>query len=278
LHTAHKLVIEWGLLSVPVRLGVTLPSSGKTLFHQVHVDCGTQIKQTRHCPTCDVDVEFGDVGKGAEVPGTGIMVQVTRDELDALRDWEAGVFRILQFSPASAVDPLLFGTRYRVSPGHDAKGRPPAMRACALLMSAMVTAEAAAVGRYQDSLAMLEVAGGEFLLTKLAWPIALRPADADTVIDLDGAGPRPQELKMAVAMIREMSAPWRPEEHVDTYTESVYGLLRQKADGAVPAGDRPARRPTGGDMMAALTASLDAIKATRTAQPKTRASRARKAS
>jgi DNA end-binding protein Ku len=271
--TASKVSIQCGMLVIPARLGVVIPTSEKTMFHQIHTGCGGRIRQFRKCELCDRQVEYAEVGKGAEVPGTDMLAEVTTDELEALQDWEAKTLRILQFAPAGQVDPLLYGTAYRLAPGHDAAGRPPAMRAAVLLRDAMTTAGLVGVCRLANSLAMLEVRDGEFLVTKLAWPALLRPADQDTVID-PALGPRPQELKMAVALLKSMTADWDPAAHVDTYRESVLELVAAKASGAAPAVAAVAPAVAYNDMMAVLQQSLDQVKATKT----TKAPRARKAS
>lgn len=276
MHTAHKITIEWGMLNVPVRLGVTIPSSSRSMFHQVHVACGSQIEQKRWCPSCQAEIDYSQVGKGVTVPGSDMLVLVSKEEIEALQDWEAGVFRILSFCPAGQVERLLYGSVYRVSPGHDAKGKPSAMRACALLRDVLVAAGVVAIGRYGNSLTQLEVRDGEFLLTKLAWPAVLKPADADTVID-PAAVPRPQELKMALSLVKQMTADFRPEDHVDTYGQGIDQLASNKAQGIAPEPAAAGTAAVYGDMMAVLQQSIDQVKAQRAAKTTTaRAPRARR--
>jgi DNA end-binding protein Ku len=276
-HTAHKITIECGLLAIPARLGVVIPTSENSMFHQVHTGCGGRIRQKRECELCRTMVEYAEVGKGVEVPGTAELVQITKEELDALQDWEAKTFRLDQFCPAGQVEPLLCGTTYRVSPGHDAKGRAPAMRAAALLAAAMTGEGLVGVGRFGNSLAQLEVRDGEFLVTKLAWPVMLRPADQDTVID-PAMAPRPQELKMAATLLKTMTSDWRPDDHSDTHREAVMALVAAKAAGITVAAPARAGAGPASDMMAVLQQSIDQVKAQRTTKTTSRAPRARKAS
>jgi DNA end-binding protein Ku len=253
--TAWKGSISCGLLVIPVRLGVTIPTSSKTMFHQIHKGCGGQVKQLRRCERCAEMVDYADVAKGAEIPGTDVLLEVTDEELEALRDWETKTIAIQHFTP-DPVDPLLREQAYYVAPGDGAS------RACALLRDAMVAGGLAAVCRIgyatHDSLAVLEVLDGRFLVTKLWWPALLRPADQDTQID-PAMAPRSQELLMASQLLKSMTRPFVPGEHVDGYRESVGVLLAAKSAGRVPAPALAGAGPAG-DMMAVLQQSLAALK------------------
>jgi DNA end-binding protein Ku len=275
LRTSSKIAIQCGLLVIPARLGVVVPSSETSMFHQIHTGCGGRIRQKRACELCREPVEWADVGVGAEVPGTDVLVEVTVEELAALKDWDAKTLRVVQFTPAGQIDPLLYGDAYRLSPGHDAASRAPSMRAAALLRDAMTVSGVVAVCRLDRHLAVLEVRDDEFLVTKLAWPAMLRPADQDTAID-PAMGPRPQELKMATQLIGSMTGPWQPGDHADTYREAVAELLAGKAAGTgmVPAPARAGAGPAA-DMMAVLQQSIAAVKA-EAAEAKTAAPRARR--
>lgn len=43
--------------------------------------------------------------------------------------------------------------------------------------------------------------------------------------------PRPKELDMALALVDEMTAPWKPEEYRDEYAERVEELIKAKKQG-----------------------------------------------
>lgn len=283
MRSAWRGSIQCGLLVIPVRLGVTVPTSAKSMFHRLHKGCGGQIRQVHHCEVCDVDVDWADIGKGAEVPGVDGLVEVTDGELEALRAWETRTASVEYFCPAGQIDPLLRDQAYYVAPGWKDRtskaGDAGAARACALLRDAMTANGVVGVCRIgyatSDALAVLEVVDGEFLLTKLWWPELLRGTDADTVIN-PKQPPLPQEVTMARQLLQTMTRDFDPAAHVDTYREAIGTLLAAKAtDGTVPFPVTPrtvaAAVP---DLTAVLRQSIDSLKAPSTAKPRQRARKA----
>jgi DNA end-binding protein Ku len=278
MHTAHKTVIQFGLLSIPVRLGVT---AGKPagLFHQVHGkmitekqgrkevtrQCGGQLKQDRFCSACGEEhVTYGDVAKGFEVPGTGQHVILTDDEIEKSRGWQAKTFQVEHFAPAGQADPLLFDSHYFVEAVDGGQ------RAAALLLSVMESKDLTAIGtigfRDREAPAILWVRDHAFMLTTLFWPEDLRTAD---LFQHPVEAPWPSEVKMAAQLIDSMTRDFDPAEHTNTYAANVRELAMAKAAGSdLPAGP-PAPKTSSGapDLTAVLTASIAERKKAGVKQP-----------
>ena len=252
MRTAHKSVLRFGLMAIPLRLGNALGKPGST-FHQVHTGCGGRIRQHRKCETCQAAVDWGDVGKGIELPG-GTMAEVTDEEITQLRAWEPRVIQLEHFCQATEVDPMLRDEPYYIEP--DTAGMP----AAALLAAAMGATEGLAgvctVAFNQKVVpGLLEVHGTYFSLTLLRWPEELRPA---AVVPLPAAGIRKQERDMAARLVKTMTRPFNPAEHVDTYRQALVDLVGAKADGT-PTGQARPKDPAQpyADMMGLLQASID---------------------
>jgi DNA end-binding protein Ku len=77
-------------------------------------------------------------------------------------------------------------------------------------------------------------------------------------LDLPGATkPKGKELDMATGLIEAMSAPWKPEEFRDTYTERVEKLIEDKRKGREIVTEAEPPEPTAmSDLIAALERSV----------------------
>jgi DNA end-binding protein Ku len=78
----------------------------------------------------------------------------------------------------------------------------------------------------------------------------------------DGAKTSQRELNMAKQLIESLASDFEPERYRDEYRERVLDLVERKAQGeeiaVQPPPEEPAKVP---DLMAALEASIDAVKA-----------------
>jgi DNA end-binding protein Ku len=275
MRTAMKVTIQCRLLAIPGRVGTAMDAR-KSLFHHTHRACSTRIETRRWCPGCEAEVpDFSDpdngVGKGIELADKS-MVLVTDDELDELRLWDNKTVKLLQFTQESEVDDRLYDQTYYFEP--DTGGAP----AHALLMAAMQTTPGLVaicqVGyRERLALGMMRVRDGIFEIITLRWPAELRTQD----VKLPRIQPpRPNEVKMAVQLVKSMTKPFDPAEHVDEYSARLVEFVTAKADGGAPAG-RPAKADPAqpyADMMGLLQASIDAQKQIAKPAPRRRTAKA----
>jgi DNA end-binding protein Ku len=258
MRTAYKGTLQFGLLAIPLRLGVAADKAG-SLFHQMH-QCGARIGQSRYCKGCgEKDIPWENVGTGVEL-ADGTMVPVTDAELEALKAWTPKVITLQHFCQASEIDPLLLDDAYYVEP---VDGGGPAH---ALLNAAMTATEGLAAVctiayPQKVALALLQPRGAMFVLTQMRWPDQIRPAD----VKLPPATmARPQEVQMATRLVKSMTKPWKPEDHTDTYRDALVDLVAAKASGAAPsAAEVKAPETKYTDMMELLQASIAAAKPAR---------------
>ncbi|HEX2051882.1 MAG TPA: Ku protein [Actinomycetota bacterium] len=208
------------------------------------------------------EVPWNDVVKGVELE-PGRVVTFERDELEALAPERSRVFEIERFVDLRAVDPVHFDKSYYVVPRHG-----PGERAYWLLFRAMERARKAAVGRFvmrtKEHLAV--VRPGEHALVLHTMFYADEVRDPKDVGILGVHEPGDDELRVAGAFLDALAGEWEPDRHRDEHRERLLELLRAKAGDArpVPAADEPAPAPSGlADLMAALTASVDAARRAR---------------
>ncbi len=248
--------ISFGLVMIPVKL-YAATEQRDIAFRQVHVADGGRIKFRRICSTCGEEVPYPDVAKGYELP-TGEMVVLTDEDFADLPLVTTRSIEVLHFSPAGEVDPILCGKSYYLEP--ERKGA----KAYVLLRDALERSGKVAVTRValrqRETLAVLRVRDGVFVLETLLWPDEVRTPDFGFLgEDIEV---RSQELKMAASLIETMTEDFDPSKHHDSYREALEALVDAKAEGREVI--QPAAGQQAGDgsvdLAEALRASVEAAK------------------
>lgn len=245
--------ISFGLVTIPIKIYAA--TEEKTLaLRQVHRADGAPIQYRRFCTVDEQEVPYEDVAKGYELPG-GEMVVLTDDDLADLPLSSSRTIELVRFVPAEQIDPIYFSRSYYLEP--DKAGlRPYAVLREALLQSGKLAVVRVTLRR-RESLGVLRVSGGVFVLETMLWPDEVRPPEFGF---LDDGEPdvRPQELAMASLLVDELSGDFEPAEYHDSYRDALQALVEAKAAGQQVAAP-PAPTVTGGaDLLSALRASVAA--------------------
>ena len=191
-----RLTINFGLVSVPVALHAAV-GDGKTKLRTLHT-CGTPVKQTYRCPSCDVDAPRDQTVRGIEV-APGEFVQVSAEELEAIAPERAKAVEVVEFVPAGELPAVFLERTYYL----EAAAEKPQARAYALLREAMRQTDSAAVVRFtlwgSEHLGLVSVDGGALLLHLLHWAEDVRDAFAGPELEASDA-----EADMAAQLVRAM--------------------------------------------------------------------------
>jgi DNA end-binding protein Ku len=252
-----KGTISFGLVTIPVKL-YTATEQRDIAFHQVHRADGGQIKFKRVCSVCGEEVSYADVAKGYPLP-TGETVVLTEDDLAGLPLVSGRAIEVLQFTPAEQIDPIFLAKSYYLEP-ETVGARPYVLLRTALERSGRVAIAKIAL-RQRESLALLRVRDGVFVLETMLWPDEVRTASFP-FLDED-IGVRAQELRMAVSLIDTMTADFDAAQYHDDYREALEQLIEAKITGheVVRPADGPGEPVPAQDLVAALRASVEAAKA-----------------
>ncbi len=190
------------------------------------------------------------------------MVILTDEDFDDLPLTSSRSIDVHQFVPAEQVDPILYNKAYYLEPEGVAT-KPYVLLRDALLESDRVAIVKVAL-RQREQLATLRVRDGVLVLNTMLWPDEIRAASFD-FLDEDVA-PRRQELEMASSLIQSMAADFKPEEYSDDYRAALQQVIDAKVSGKeIVAPPEAEEAPSGAiDLMAALRASVERAKASRT--------------
>jgi DNA end-binding protein Ku len=252
--------ISFGLVTVPVKLYSAV--SRKTVrFHQLNGKTGVRIQQRRVDPSTGDEVAYEDIVKGYELAPDRYVV-IEGDELDALDPKKTRTIDIEEFVELSDVDPIFYDHPYYLAPA--AGGAKPYR----LLLDAMRDTNRIAIARVvirsKEQLVAIRPMGDVLAMSTMVF--ADEVIDPGTIDDIPQAGDvevRDREVDIAKQLVESLSSEFEPGKFRDTYRDEVLALIERKASGedvaVQPARDEAAEPVP--DLMAALRASLDAVRA-----------------
>lgn len=248
--------ISLGLVNVPVKMYNSIRR--KTIsFNQLRATDGCRIRLKKVCSLDGNEVAGQEIVRGYEV-SPDRYVTITDEELEAVQPRANRSIEIEDFVSLVEIDPIYFEHSYYLVPD---KGSAKAYR---LLFAAMQKtgkiALARIVMRNKQYLAAIRPAGQALSLCTMYF--------SDEIVQQEDLEALPhdveiseRELTMAEQLITSLTAPFAPDKYRDEYREKVLDLIEKKAEGqavttqpAVPEGGKVV------DLMAALEASLKAIK------------------
>jgi DNA end-binding protein Ku len=252
--------ITFGLVTVPVGL-FSATEDHSVHFHQYQRGTTDRIRNRRVNERTGEEVAFSEIVKGFDTDD-GQVVIVEPRELEEIAPGRSRSIDVLAFVDLDEIDPIYFQKTYWLAPAKEENAK-----VYALLASAMAATNRAAVAtfvmRNKQYLAAVRAHtdGRTLTLETLNYADEVRDP-AESLDHLPDAGPTDgREFDMARTLIESMSAPWRPEDYRDTYTDQVRELIEAKIEGneVVAAEAAPAATDVT-DLLEALTRSVEARK------------------
>jgi DNA end-binding protein Ku len=262
--------IAFGLVNVPVKV-YSATEDHDIKFHQVHAKDNGRIRYKRVCEVCGEVVEYGDLARAFE-SDDGQMV-ITDDDIATLPEERSREIEVLEFVPASEVDPMLYDRSYFLEP--DSKSS----KSYVLLAKTLAETDRMAIVHFtlrnKTRLAALRVKDfGKrevMVIHTLLWPDEIRDPDfpvLDKKVDI-----KPAELKMAGQVVESMADDFNPDRYHDDYQEQLRELVEAKLEGgeAFTVEEKPKELDETedvSDLLAKLEASVKARSGDGKAPPK----------
>jgi DNA end-binding protein Ku len=260
--------ISFGLVTVPVKLYSSV--NRKTVrFHQLSGKSGVRISQRRVDPSTGDEVAYEDIVKGFELTPDRYVV-IEPGELEALEPKKTKTIEIEDFVELSDIDPIFYDHPYYLAPG--AGGAKPYR----LLLDAMRESGRVAIARVvirsKEQLVALRPMRDDHVLGMSTMLFADEIVDPDNIDEVEAIADvetTDRELDIAKQLIESLAGPFEPEKYRDEYRDEVLNLIERKAAGeeiAVQPAAEEEDEPVP-DLMAALKASLDAVREKDGAEP-----------
>ena len=252
--------IAFGLVNVPVKV-YSATEDHDIKFHQVHAKDNGRIRYQRVCEIDGEVVEYRDIARAFESDGQSVII--TDDDIATLPEERSREIEVLEFVPASEVDPMLFDRSYFLEP--DSKSS----KSYVLLAKTLAETDRMAIVHFtlrnKTRLAALRVKDfgkrDVMVVHTLLWPDEIRDPDfpvLDKKVEI-----KPAELKMAGQVVESMAEEFNPDRYRDTYQEQLQELIDAKLEGgeAFTAEEQPKdldEPEDVSDLLAKLEASVKA--------------------
>jgi DNA end-binding protein Ku len=259
-----KGAIQFGLVTIPVKLYVATESRAGVSFNMLHEKDLSRIQMKIFCPVEEEVIPRSDTVKGFEY-APGEYVVITDEDLEKLPLKTVRSIEIEQFveSEAAATHTKFVKQAYYIEP--DKIGR----KAFALLKSVLeekkLTAICKVVIKDREALAALDPYDQTMVLSTLYWPDEIR-ALGELDLPEEEAAVKPAEKAMAEQLVGSMTGEFDPGNYQDEYRTALMQIIESKVEGRevveAPAAEEPSKLV---DLMAALEASVKAAKAAREA-------------
>jgi DNA end-binding protein Ku len=271
-----KGAIQFGLVTIPVKLYLATESSYQVRFNMLHEKDLSRIQMKTWCPVDEAVISRSETVKGYEYSPDQYVV-ITDEDLEKV---PLKTVRSIEIEQFTKVDPEDSNTRfvkqaYYLEP--DKIGRKAFYLLKSVLADEGLTAICKVVIKDREALASLDPFADTMILTTLHWPDEIRSTKE---LDLPDEEPdfKPAELAMARQLVSAMTKAFDADDYHDEYREALMQVIEAKVEGHAPAAPAPVEE-TGNlvDLMAALEASVKASKAAREADKPVSVSEAKKA-
>jgi DNA end-binding protein Ku len=251
-----KGAIQFGLVTIPVKLYVATESRAGVSFNMLHETDKSRIQMKIWCPEDEEIIQRSETVKGYEYAPDKYVV-ITDEDLEKLPLKTVRSIEIEQFVEREDAEQQtkFIKQAYYIEP--DRVGR----KAFALLKEVLqdkgLTAICKFVIRDREVLAAMDPFENTMLLSTLYWPDEIRALNE---LDLPEEEPeiKPAEKKMAAQLIEAMTGEFDPANYRDEYREALMQVIESKIEGRetveVEAPEEPTKLV---DLMAALQASVN---------------------
>lgn len=246
-----SLTVAFGLVSIPAKVYAATENM-RVAFNLIDRESGSRIKQRYVSETTGKEVARADMLKGYEY-AKGQYVTFEAEELKALEEENSHMAEIVEFVPASSIDPVFFDKTYYLAPA------PGGAKPYALLVQAMKDTRKVAIGKWANRgkgyIVMLRAAGDGLMMQTLLYADEVRSMGD---LEIPAAELKPSELALAKKLIEQDSKEnFDPTSYRDEVRARVEEAIQKKINGEEVKIVAPAKaKGEVVDLMGALEASL----------------------
>lgn len=246
---AHKSVISFGLVAIPVSL-YTAIQDNDIHFNQLHKEDHEKIRYKKTCAHCGKEISAGDIIKGYEYEKDRYVI-VTDEEIEKIKTEKEKSIRILHFARLNQISPIYYEKTYQVIP------EPGGEKAFELLRSALMSEQKIAIGKTvlgtKDTLMAIIPREDGMLISAMFYE--------DDIKELRKTYNKPEitenELTLAKTLINAMDTPFNPAEYSDEYQNKLRELIESKIAGKEVVAPDTEKSDSVVNLMDALKASIE---------------------
>ncbi|MBW3569190.1 Ku protein [Candidatus Parcubacteria bacterium] len=245
--------LSFGLINIPVKMYNGENPQSDLKFNLLDKKTHSKIRYARISRKTGEEVPYEDIVKGYEYQDGDYIILTDEDFKKANRQRQKTV-DIKAFVDEEEIDKRYFKKPYYLEPEKGAEN------AYALLLESLRRAKKMAVAKYvlhnRDHIAAIGPIGRVVTLFELRFLKDVREPTRLNLPDQEAASD--EQVKMALALIDQLSKHFIPEDYHDTYEDEMREIIEQKAKGRPVKAKGKEKAPTQTeDIMDMLKASLD---------------------
>lgn len=243
--------ISFGMVNIPIKLYSPVKSN-ELSFNLLHKSDYSPIRYAKICRADGHEIAQEDIVKGFQYQ-KGDYVVLTDEDFEKADPKKTKSIEIVSFVNEDEIDSIYFEKPYYIEPEKVAK------KAYALLRIALEKSKKVAVGKFvlknREHLVIIKPYKNGIVLDQIRFEDDI---DDMSELNISDVETNKKELELAMAIIKQLSAPFKPSQFKDTYREEMEDIIEKKIEGKVPAVETHAPEPTTmKDLMSALKESLE---------------------
>ena len=215
--------IGFGLVNIPVRL-YSATEESTIPFVSLDKNNHARIRYKKVNESTGKEVKYEDIVKGYELGKN--MVIVDDEDIKKASPEKMDQLTIVQFIKEDEIDSRYFEKPYYLEP--DKQGA----KAYALLRDALKKEGKAALGplvfHRREWICLVKPQDDVLVMHRLRFPEEIRET---TTLTIPKAEVKDAELKMAAALINQLTMPFKPEDFKDEFSEKLIKVIENKAKG-----------------------------------------------
>jgi len=255
--------IQFGLVTVPVKLYLATEARGGLSFNLLHRECMSRIQMKVHCPI------HGEIPRSETVRGfeysKGQYVVIDEEDFESVPLKTVRSIEIELFVDANRDS---HGASF-VKQAYYLEPEPIGRKAFYLLKSVLADEGLSAICKIvlkdREALAALNPYSKTILLTTLYWPDEVRSVE-ELDLPAEDFDFKPAEKQMALQLVQAMKGDFEADEYKDDYRQALMAVIEAKIAGQPAARVEVPEKPTKiADLMSVLEASVAAVREGRAA-------------
>jgi DNA end-binding protein Ku len=253
--------IQFGLVTIPVKLYLATEARGGLSFNLLHKECLTRIQMKTHCPIHG-EIPRSDTVRGFEY-SKGQYVVIDEEDFEAVPLKTVRSIEIELFVDATRDSHGANFVRQAYYLEPEAVGRKAFYLLKSVLAEEGLSAVCKIVLKDREQLASLNPYSSTMLLSTLYWPDEVRSI-AELELPEDEFTFKPAELTMAQQLVSAMKGDFSADGYKDEYRQALLAVIEAKIAGQPAERLELVEAPTKiTDLMSVLEASVAAARESR---------------
>jgi DNA end-binding protein Ku len=253
--------IQFGLVTVPVKLYLATEARGGLSFNLLHKECLNRIQMKTHCPEHG-EISRSDTVRGFEYSkGQYVVIEEADFESVPLKTVRSIEIELFVEADRESQTTNFVKQAYYLEP--EAIGRKAFYLLKSVLADEGLSAICKIVLKDREALASINPYANTMLLSTLYWPDEIR-STAELELPEEDFDFKPAEKQMAAQLVAAMRGEFEADNYKDNYRQALMAVIEAKVDGKPPEKVDVEEAPTKiADLMSVLEASVAAARAKR---------------